>query len=348
MVIDLPLLRQSERGTFKRCPTRWFWGYREGLVPTGQDAGARWFGGGIHLCMAEWYIPGIKRGRPLLDTWREFTKDSHLTIAIGEGEERQFVDAVELGVAMLTEYFETYETDPHWDVISPEHRFSVVIPDPRNPTRGIVRSVGTYDLVYRDLNDMKIKMVDHKTCKAIEYRHLALDDQKGNYIVTATHDLRHRGLIGPKETIRGMEYNFLRKAKPDTRPVNAEGLSLNLNGTVSKRQPKPTLYRHWVAMTPYERNQQIKRIGAEAVVMEQFRDGSLPLIKNPTKDCSWDCDFFDLCQVDEAGGDVERLKEAMYAIKDPYMDHREGADNSKTTALADSAMKEKVRHGKGS
>lgn len=339
---SLPYLRQSERSTFKRCPQRWSWAYLEGLVPATADRGARWFGTGIHLCFAEWYVPGVERGRPLAETWAQFTKDSHETIkaqAASDEEVATFEDAQALGFSLLERYQEAYGTDPHWEVVNPEQRFAVKIPDPSNPKKALATNVGTFDLVVRDLNDGHIKMVDHKTAGTILYRHLVLDDQAGSYIAMATHVLRRKGVLGPREAVNGMEYNFVRKGKADDRPRNAQGLALNKDGTISKRQPTENFKRFYVPRTPKERKNQIIRIGSEVKVMNAYREGKLPLIKNPTKDCPWDCDFFDLCEMDEAGGDIADYKRMAFRKQDPYHDHREGAANSKTSVAADKERK---------
>lgn len=379
---EIPLLRTSERSTFKRCPQRWWWSYREGLVPTTEKQGALWFGTGIHLCMAEWYLPGTKRGRPLAETWDEYTRDSYATVVVDEEGKREYEDARELGFAMLDWYMENYGDDPHWDVISPEQPFQTLIPHPNNSEKAIVDYRGTFDMVYRDLNDGKVKMVDHKTAGAISTNHLALDEQASSYLTLATHSLRQQGLIGKREAVEGMEYNFLAKRKPDPRPRDAEGRYLNkptkddyigqlvangieddpatgkpvsklkvadmsalaeshgitVHGAVSKVQPQPTLLRHFVARTAKERNRQIRRIGEEALVMDQFRDGTLPIIKTPDRSCTW-CPFYDLCLIDEQGGDTEEFKSRVFKVRDPYMDHREGADNSKKSIDSDKKTK---------
>jgi hypothetical protein len=50
-------------------------------------------------------------------------------------------------------------------------------------------------------------------------------------------------------------------------------------------------------------------------------------MKNPTKDCSWDCAFFRMCQLDEHGDQesVQDMKEALFVKRDPYADHRKSA-----------------------
>lgn len=337
------MLRQSERSTFKRCPQRWWWGYRQGLVPNTPDRGGRWFGTGLHLCFAGYYLPGTKRGIPLAETWDAYTKDSFATVQVEgltEEAEAEYVDARALGFSLIDRYEKKYQGDPHWHVIMPEQRFQVYIPDPSNPSKAIAINVGTFDLVYRDLNDGHIKLVDHKAVKQVKDRHLTIDDQNGSYIAFATHSLRQQKVIGEKEFVKGMEYNFIKKQKADQRPENELGQKLNKNGSVSKRQPRDPLQRIFVPRNAHERNEQIKRVGAEVLWMNAVRKGTLPLIKTPTDSCPWDCDFFDLCEVHEAGGDWQGFIDAAFHVQDPYADHREGAQNSKLSVESDRKLRE--------
>ena len=76
--------------------------------------------------------------------------------------------------------------------------------------------------------------------------------------------------------------------------------------------------------------------------MHAIRGGLLPITKAPGDHCAW-CDFRDLCDVDEQGGDVEDYAKAAFRRRDPYADHRIGAANSKTSVKADTEAKKKVR-----
>lgn len=327
------------------------------------------------------------------ETWEEFCKDSYETVVTyNDDGEKTYHDALSLGHDMIEGYEETYQGDPQWEVVAPEQRFETYIPHPmsRSKKTPIIKMVGTYDMLIRDHGDGgKLKQVDHKNVGAIITTHLVIDDQKGTYVALGTHSMRQAGIIGPKEKIHGMLYNFLRKGMRDTRPWSKEHgyhnkpgkkhyaealvhlfgsdneqdpdlLSVDywmkktlvqmqeqyitsngvddVLGDPSKMQPPPLLVRHWEPMTLKERNRQIIRIGEEAVVMDEFRRGNLPIIKNTSRDCTW-CDFFDLCQLDEAGGDVEHAKEMQFEVKDPYFDHREGAENSKTSVGNDNKLR---------
>ena len=64
--------------------------------------------------------------------------------------------------------------------------------------------------------------------------------------------------------------------------------------------------------------------------MAEMRAGNIPIFKTPQDDCNF-CDFFDLCELDESGGDTEYFISQAFDVQDPYADHRDGAENSKTT-----------------
>lgn len=324
----LPLLRTSERKDFKRCPQRWWWGWREGLKPQGPPNDKLWFGEGMHLALALWYIPGLKRGVDPRVTWRKFARDDIKFIRTEYAKQydpTKYEDAAAFGEELLTHYLGHWGRDQSWDVIAPEQKFEVVIPD--HTRKPVVRQFGTFDGVYRDLNDgNRPKLMEHKTAAAIYTGHLELDEQGGTYVTVATHVCREQGLIGPDEAIEEITYNFLRKGKKDERATNEKGQSLNNDGTVSKNQPSPLFVRLPISRSLGEQRTQLERIADEIEVMNEFRTGNLPLWKNPTRDCSWDCDFYEMCVLDESNpDDAEEFKRAVYRVEDPYDAHRKSA-----------------------
>ena len=132
----IPLIRNSERASFKTCQYQWNWRWNLGLVPAMQKQSAAWFGSAWHLVMAEYYTPpmnkgvranGFTRGRDMHETWDEQMKYAYTTIAtgdyFGEQEERDFVDARLLGHIMIDGYMAKWQGDPHWEVLMPEQRF---------------------------------------------------------------------------------------------------------------------------------------------------------------------------------------------------------------------------------
>lgn len=315
-------IRTSGRSTFKRCPQRWYWSYVDGLEPIGLPNRNLWFGTGIHLCLSEWYGLGTSRLVHPLETWEKYTAGTMRQMRVyfdnGNGIESEWVDAIELGRAILTAYLEEYGEDEQWDFIATEKSGQVKIRVPVGS--GWVVYYYTYDGVYRDLADGLTKLLETKTAASISTGHLTLDDQAGSYWATANVELRRSGVLGPKELIGGITYNFLRKGMPDSRPRHpvtgercnkptkehyllaleeagqfqfsmknklselveaATTNSISVFGDVSATQPSPLFLRHFVERTTKERNNQIRRIQDEAVHMYMVQHGSLPVIKTP-------------------------------------------------------------------
>jgi hypothetical protein len=380
---ELPLLRQSERSAFKRCNWAWYQEYVKGYRPIVENKTAAEFGTLIHIALATYYIPGVKRGPHPADTFADLARDTVANVKTVNYTDDETVakweDFSVLGVELMEEYVEHYRGDPHWHVLDAERCFDVVIPDVRHKPlvsekgrrgfRPIVVLVGTFDLCVRDLNDNLIKMIDHKTASSFQTHHLNLDEQASTYMAVGTTALRHQGLIGPKETLSGMEYNFIKKSKIYKEPLKDDlldaladyyadngilhqapsGLFADTKSgtkwlkedlahhaskfglTVHGEKNESPFMRHYVPRTNAERQRQIVRISEEARVMGMVRTGELPLLKTPQRDCYW-CKFFDLCELDESGLDTDYFIETTMKKFDPYADHRPGAKNSKKLA----------------
>lgn len=235
-------LRTSERKQFKDCQWKWERNYLDQLAPKHENSTALWFGTGIHLALEKYYIQGEKRGVDPVETWERYVDetsgDAHYINTYHGGDSTFAVEARELGSAMLRSYIEEYGNEPWLKVLATEMDFQIGInyPDFYADEEGMkVRKekgiyVGTMDLVYRDLRDGKVYVMDHKTCRALgsaNTQYLPLDDQAGAYYALARTALRKKGLIGPKETIAGVVYNYLVKSLPDSRPRNKDGLATN-------------------------------------------------------------------------------------------------------------------------
>lgn len=354
-----PSVRTSERSTFKRCQQRWVWGYVDGLKPL-RDKNPLWFGQGIHLALAEWYQPGFKRGPHPADTWAAFAKDEKRKIPQElEDDDLKYVDALYLGQRMMQNYVAEFGTDPEWDVICTEQTFKYLVRN-RDTKRLVAKYLGTFDGVYRNVRTGEIWLMEHKTAAQIILTHLALDDQAGSYLLVAEAIMRANGLIGPNEHIAGIMYNFLKKQTgDDDRPVDAMGrrtnkpkkehflaelgehvhdkmklsemaevadkLGVQVIGEVSALQPSPLFIREPVWRSEGDKLSMHTRIIREVRQIEAIRSGEWEPTKTPTKDCSWDCDFFRMCQLHESGDDWEEYRDNVYKRVDPYADHRKPA-----------------------
>jgi hypothetical protein len=336
-VNDVPLLRNSERTDFRRCVWRWDARWNKNLVPIELSTGPLVFGSYGHLALAEYYGPGgYKRGRHPAETWDELTLEymdavkNEATNYVDDDIEMTWSDARSLGHDILVNYVNEYGTDDAWEVLWVERPGKQLIPNPLIKNKPIVNYAYTMDLIIRDHSARgRVRFVDHKFVKSVQSRHLWIDSQNGGYLAIATHQMRQEGIISEREAVRDLIYNFVRKQRFPEKGRNKFGEWLNKDGSVSKRQPSPFFERIVVERTAKERNQQITNIGNEALAMKAYRNGKLPIIKNPTRDCPWDCQFFTLCQVHEAQGDVETTKKMIYREEDPYQEYYEDAISPK-------------------
>lgn len=232
------VLRTSERKQFKECQWKWQRNYIDRLQPKHDSGTALWFGTGIHLALEKYYVPGTARGEDPVATWERYVSetrgDTNYVNTYHDGDSTFAVEALELGSAMLRTYVEHYGSEEWMEVIATEYDFQIGIKYDNYTHSGVEKDkaayVGTMDLVYRDLRDNKIYVMDHKTARALgssNTQYLPLDDQAGAYYAVAVTALRRKGLIGDSERVSGIVYNYLVKALPDTRPVNPEGLATN-------------------------------------------------------------------------------------------------------------------------
>jgi hypothetical protein len=353
--MEQTMVRTSERSIFKRCPQRWWWSSVEGLAPK-EPSKALWFGTGWHFVMADYYKPGKKRSKDYIDLWRDFcdTPDAHGQYDRADAMGEEWVDLRKLGESMLEEYVKEYQGDKTWDVIQTEMTGSVMIPTWDGEDK--FQYNFTFDGVYRDTKSKKIKLMEHKTAKAISISHLTLDDQGLSYWAVAGTILRKKGVLGPKENIREIMYNFVKKGMPDTRPVGPDGQRRNkpgkmhyieqltdasvaippkgltiekleelaaregvvVYGDISKNQPQPMFKRHPVLHSPKERKTTVEQMQAEHANMEAMRQGKIPVYKTPDSSCSWQCPFFTMCELHQARGDIEEFKKAVYIKRDAH------------------------------
>lgn len=227
----IPLIRTSERGTFKSCPWLWYhsWvlGFTTRRVPTWS-----WFGTAWHKAMEARYPIGRKRGSlaDMIDAFKEAVGEEQRRVWTNDGEidEEEVVDGLELGVAMLQAYVEHWGRDQHWQVLHTEQPFQIDVP---HPVTGRIIAVycGTWDLAIWDLQDKVFRIVDHKTRKAfkLDWSFYDLNDQGGSYLWVGKEVLVHKGILKPKDVIDGIVFNMAKKTMPDVRPRDNSGVAYN-------------------------------------------------------------------------------------------------------------------------
>jgi len=324
---SLPLLRSHEIMDLKRCPKKWYWKWRLGLVPKTKSFGALDLGTWVHDALAHWYTTsGKKRTMAgLLWCFDHFALTA-IKQAHGSTPDHVIAQAHELhtlGRAMLAAYGKHYRGDRGWDVVGAEIPLEVEITDEQGESKGLYRM--KLDLAVRERTTGEIWIVEHKTAKAIRTDHLTIDGQARPYGTLAEIAMKRLGIIERKEFISGILYNFIRKAMPDIRDVDAKGLALNKDGTVSKRQPSAMFLRHRVTLTRRAKVVALKRIRHDVMTLTDLREQVIyqkgfadTLSKTPHWSCPKFCDFFTMCELEEQGGNITQLRRGTFIKQNPY------------------------------
>jgi hypothetical protein len=332
---------------------RWHWqrGYIDKLSPI-REAPALKFGTLVHEALEARYPKGIKRGPKPAETFEK------LFIAQRKSAEEQFKmkvddeweDMLQVGIEMLEAYIEKYGRDEDWKVIASEMTFKTpaFIPESMREWAGRMSKlaglstavisgdeplfyyVGTMDGVWENRMDGGVRINDYKTTSHDPTKEAAgkytLDEQATAYWTWGADALIDLKILKPRQVraLDGMLYTFLRKTRRDTRPVDAQGLALNKDGSVSKQQPLPMFHRELVYRSEAEREHARVRAVEEVIEMSAVRLGNLPAYKTPATGSMGHCGFCavrDLCELDESDGDWQLLRKASFTTWEPYGSH---------------------------
>jgi len=336
----LPMLRTSERGTFKRCRWKWWQEFEEVLKPTTPVPPLR-FGSLVHLALRDYYKKGVKRGPHPAKSFvkyydAEIKAQGEFGFRVQDVEEDEvWAEAGELGEAMLNHYVEHWGRDDEWEVLVTEQPFRQLVSHPVTH-KPWFWYVGVIDLIIRNRITGKLHIVDHKTAKAIMVQYLSLDSQATGYWTYGLDWIYANGLLKKDERPAGMIYNHLRKAFPDDRPKDDDGFALNKDGAVSKRQPSPFFTRTPIFRDFNERQEARVQVLAEFADIERLRaegrqDNGSPPVQAYKSQGQWTCPgcwCFDFCELHEIGADWREMRELATKKWDPYAEHNTYADET--------------------
>lgn len=341
--VKLPEVHTSDRIAFKRCRRKWDLGsyQRQNYIPD-RINDKLWLGTGIHYALSEYY----EKGEPLVEAFTRWSESEILRIKATTGlwdEQMDMInETIDLGVGMLDHYAKwcRVEDDKYFKkVIHTEMEFTVPIVDLAGLPTGY-NYTGRIDGIVEDEYGA-YWLLEHKTAANTDTTKLPLDEQVGSYLWAAQqiYGLRLEGVI----------YNVLRKRVPRVPDVLKNGnLSTNKSidttyevylGAVEDHyaalaKPVPIdsfqdvlahLYekgntffvRERVRRNQYEIKSQGERIYHE--LLDMIRP-DLVLYPNPTKDCSWDCDFRSVCMAMEDGSDPEYLLSSLFKRREGKAD----------------------------
>lgn len=335
-----PLTRSSARIDFKRCPKKWYWRWCLGLVSKAKTFGALDLGAWVHEAFARWYVIGRKRNGSLLKHFQDASNDAIENAVTNGAPEHEILKASELqflGEALMKSYVERYGRDSEVEILEREIPLEFTF-----PYKGEVLAKHKLkpDAIYRDRSTGNVWLFEHKTAASIQTTHLVIDDQARPYAAMAEPALRKAKVIRPDESVRGIMYNFIRKAFPDTRKMDVQGRYLNRNGTVSKKQPPPYFLRHPVEISDRAKAVTLRRLRIEVLTMMGLRqsiiDGEMDpmwIPKTPHKSCPKFCQYFTMCRLEEEGADITDMRRNLYIRENPYLYEEETTNDPSSFEL---------------
>ena len=318
----LPMLRTSERSALKKC--EWLWDITYNRRLRGRAAPALRFGTLVHAALARYYIPGPKRGehpaRVFEELYERDLRENETRFGQRDlDQDAKWVEAGELGPAMLDNYMDEYGSDDEWEVLVTEYPFQWVLPT--------FVYTGVLDGVWRHRPSKRLWIPDHKTTAGLgdsKLSYLQMDDQAGAYWSFGVYALKKAGLLNRDQKLAGMLYNFLRKSMPDERPskfINGKRIYLNKDGSVSKKQPSPYFLRQPIFRDEFDRGMTMARAVADYERIEMLRSGQLPIGKNPGQFTCPSCPVSDACELHETGNDWSEFLRQTTEPWDPYEEH---------------------------
>lgn len=341
----------------------WNWHYNM-QTESMRHRGALKFGSAIHGALEVFYPPGTKRGPHPAETFATLI-DEMGDFSVWTEDDDDKLSAYDLGVAMLEGYVDTYGKDKDIEVLQPEMDFQIDIAGPSGEYLATYVGSFDAAIRFRETGHVGIlehktgKSIEEVTINS------KYGEQGLSYLWAAAIWLKHLGLMDEEETLEMVLFNWLRKGQPDLRPRNKQGHYLNKPskdslvtaclkrkldpkgtipalterllehgmkeeaiaqlGEVSKTQPRPLFARQELPVSPTSLGIWERRLRAEVWEMAQVRKGHIPIYKSPGDYCKW-CDYRDVCELHEMGGDWKGVLALEFKPWDPYESHREALE----------------------
>jgi RecB family exonuclease len=301
-------LTNSEAKTWRRCKRKWYLGTYRGLQKRGRDFNKPLsIGTRIHDALSSYYQPGLERDpKVLLDHVRttvEKDVEEHPTL------EKDIRKEGDLCTAMLEGYIEWLEEtgeDADLRVVEAESEMEVPLIDGATILSKI-------DVRVEKVSDGERGALEHKTVGSLTdpVRRLQVDTQLlTEHLVEFLHLLEE----GREENrAKFVLYNMMRKVKRTARAKPPFFAREHVTHNVDE------LRSHWrhVAAVAREINETRARLDSG----EDHHDVCYP---NPTADCTWDCEFKEVClsgQMDD-GSDYEAHLADEFELVDPLERYR--------------------------
>lgn len=311
---DIDRVSQSRLKDFQRCKRRYWLRHVRRLAPRLHGpVGPLQSGTRVHGALEAFYTPGSTTDprQALEDAISDAAREYHGQCAKLDVEPDpvvldKFLKDADLERAMIEGYFEWLidtGADSALRIIAAEEQISITSDQLGADFGRAVEIVGKLDARAVDEVTGFALFVDHKTVQnfAQMLPTLQSDPQMLHYHLLLS-------ILYPDEHVDGALYNMLRKVKRG-------------------KQAKPPFYQRETIIHNADEveSYRLRLIGLITNVIE-FEDRIAQLgplgVKmfaqpNPTRDCSWDCDFFNICDQFDDGSRVEAAIADLFEERDP-------------------------------
>jgi hypothetical protein len=308
----------SEVATFKRCKRKWYLSYYRRLgLEREPRYGARAIGIRVHRCLQQYYQQQVTEVGVTADPLELHDILVNYDCETFPEQEEDIRKDASLSRIMLEGYFEWLEeegADEGLLVIGAEQAVEHTLMLPLTGTPVKIR--GKLDLRVKREHDGATLFLDHKTVQEFTTptRTLHLDEQMLTYMLLEA--LTILADEDPDARSDGGVYNMIRKVKRTA-------------------TSKPPFYmRFEVRHTREEVRSFASRLLGVLQDIEKTRlaldagdDVNRTCYPTPTRNCSWDCDFFALCPLmDRPSDKPESFMQIAYVENDPYARYNEESD----------------------
>lgn len=305
-------LTNSEMGTYRRCPRRWWLGYYRALAPKGKVDFNRPTGIGtrVHNALQVMYDPRQQHIDPL--QFLEGTIRADLVeFPVMEAD---IIKEGELAIAMMEGYVQWIaEEGKDYDlrIIAPEEGVEVPLP-PFDPSE--VTLMAKLDVRVQNISDDSRWALEHKTVGDLKQPIplLQIDAQLLTEHLVEYLKLLEEGVDVEEQRADGVLYNMLRKSKRTARAKPP------FYDRKEVRHNQEELRNHWRHVVSWATRIQDAR---ERLDAGETHHTVCPPV--PEKTCTWQCDFFKICGMLDDGSDVEGAIDDMYTQVDPLARYNE-------------------------
>lgn len=302
----------SEIQAYKSCRRRWWLTYyRELGIKRYEEApaGPRQLGTKIHAALQGYYQEGLDMIEMITELYQHdiewYTEQEQPAKVL---ELRKEFDLAHAMVTGYEDWVEESGVDAHLELVATESVVEIPLAAHSALAPGLERYVlrGKLDARFMRTYDEKRLFLDHKTVQEFTtpQKLLPIDEQMLFYHMLEILDAEMKG---QNVHVDGALYNMIRKVKRTATAKPPFYLR------VEQRHNKEQIISIWLRTITI-----IREINATRIALDSGVDHRAVCPPRPSRDCTWQCDFYRACPMFDDGSNVEGMLAEHYERRDPH------------------------------